>query len=114
MTCDESEMYPGQIITYTIKPVLGIPLEWVTEITHVDKYHYFIDEQRSGPYKIWHHEHRFMPIPKGVEMHDTIYYQLPFGPIGRLVNRLKVQRDIEAIFAFRETKMIELFGKVVV
>lgn len=112
MTCDTCEMYPGQIITYTIKPVLNIPLKWMTEITHVEKYKYFIDEQRIGPYKLWHHEHRFIPIPEGVEMHDMIYYQLPLGPIGRLVNALKVHNDIDGIFTYRRAKMIELFGEV--
>ena len=112
MTCDECEMYPGQIITYTIKPLLNIPLKWMTEITHVEKFKYFIDEQRMGPYKLWHHEHRFIPIPEGVEMRDMIYYQLPFGPLGRLINTLKVHNDIDGIFAYRRAKMIELFGNI--
>lgn len=110
MTCDECEMYAGQIITYTIRPVLNIPLKWVTEITHVDKFHYFIDEQVSGPYQFWHHEHRFIPAQNGVEMIDTVYYKLPLGPIGRGINAIFVQKDIEGIFEYRRKKLIEMFG----
>lgn len=103
-------MYPGQIIRYTIKPLWNIPIEWVTEITHVQKPYYFIDEQRIGPYKLWHHEHHFEPIEKGVLMHDTVYYQLFFGPIGKMVHSLKVKKDIETIFEYRKDKLEKVFG----
>lgn len=65
-----SKMYPGQVITYTVTPLLGIPLFWMTEITHVEEGRYFVDEQRVGPYSIWHHQHHFTAIPGGVEMTD--------------------------------------------
>jgi ligand-binding SRPBCC domain-containing protein len=107
---ENCQMYSGQIIAYTIHPFLNLPLEWVTEITHVEKPYYFIDEQRFGPYKFWHHEHRFNPIPNGVEMVDTIYYKLPFGILGKLINSLKVKSDLEEIFAYRREKMEKLFG----
>jgi ligand-binding SRPBCC domain-containing protein len=110
MTCDTSEMYPGQIITYTIRPLFNIPINWVTEITHVEKQVYFIDEQRFGPYSFWHHEHRFTAIPNGVSMADTVYYKLPFGPIGGLLNSIKVQKDVVGIFNYRNAKLEELFG----
>lgn len=90
--------------------MLGIPVKWVTEITHVDKPHYFIDEQRFGPYKFWHHEHRFKAIKQGVEIIDLIYYELPLGIVGTLINAIKVKRDIEAIFHYRTDKLNELFG----
>lgn len=105
-----STTYPGQIIHYKIKPVLNIPVEWVTEITHSQKPDYFIDEQRIGPYKLWHHEHRFEQIPNGVAMHDTVYYQLFFGFIGRSLNSLWVKKAIEAIFQYRKDKLENLFG----
>lgn len=107
---DPCEMYAGQIITYTIRPIGNIPLKWVTEITHVQKPDYFIDEQRFGPYKFWHHEHRFKAIPNGVEIIDLIYYQLPLGPLGKLLHAVKVKQDLEAIFAYRKTKLETLFG----
>lgn len=103
-------MYAGQIIHYTIKPLWKIPIEWVTEITHVKQPDYFIDEQRLGPYKLWHHEHRFAPIKNGVLMTDVVFYQLPFGPIGRAINFLKVKKDVEAIFEYRKVKLEKLFG----
>ncbi len=106
----DKKMYPGQIISYTIRPVLRIPIQWVTEITHVEDLKYFIDEQRFGPYKFWHHEHRFNKIANGVEMTDTIYYKLPFGIVGNLLNAIKIGPDIQAIFAYRKAKMEKLFG----
>ena len=106
----EGKMYPGQLIAYTIRPVLNFPIEWVTEITHVEELTYFIDEQRFGPYKFWHHEHRFYAISGGVEMVDTISYKVPFGFLGKLLNHLKIKSDIEEIFAYRRTKLEEIFG----
>lgn len=108
-TNDPEIMYPGQIITYTIRPFLGIPITWVTEITHMAHKEYFIDEQRFGPYAFWHHEHRFTSIANGVEMTDIIHYKLPFGILGQLL-KSKVQNDIHAIFAYRKAKIESLFG----
>ena len=103
-------IYPGQIIHYKIKPILGIPLEWVTEITHIQKPDYFIDEQRIGPYKLWHHEHHFEPIPNVVTIHDHVYYQLFFGFIGRGLNSLWVKKAVDTIFQYRKDKLENLFG----
>lgn len=103
-------IYAGQIIHYRIKPIWNIPIEWVTEITHVQKPDYFIDEQRSGPYKLWHHEHRFEAIENGVLMHDTVYYQLHFGFAGRALHALWVKSAVEAIFTYRKDKLETLFG----
>lgn len=106
----ETPAYAGQIISYTLYPLFGIPVNWMTEISHVEAPHYFIDVQLIGPYRVWHHEHRFVSLSGGVEVIDTVHYQLPFGPIGKLVNRLKVKRQLEAIFEFRRKKLQELFG----
>ena len=103
-------IYAGQIIHYKIKPICSIPIEWVTEITHCQKPDYFIDEQRIGPYKLWHHEHRFEQIPNGVAMHDHVYYQLFFGCIGRSLNSLWVKKVVEVIFQYRKNKLENLFG----
>lgn len=107
---DQKTMYAGQILFHTIRPILNIPINWVTEITHVEKHVYFIDEQRFGPYKFWHHEHRFLPHAEGVEMVDTVYYKMPFGVFGRLIHAIKVQQQIETIFSYRHKKLDELFG----
>ncbi|KAF3361694.1 hypothetical protein PHSC3_001817 [Chlamydiales bacterium STE3] len=106
-------MYPGQIIAYTIRPLWQIPIEWVTEITQAQEPHYFIDEQRFGPYKFWHHEHRFYPIPNGVEIIDLIHYKLPFGPLGKAFHHFKVKKDLEQIFFYRKAFMEEKFGQYV-
>lgn len=103
-------IYAGQIIIHYIRPILGIPMKWVTEITHVDKPNYFIDEQRLGPYKFWHHEHRFKVINQGVEITDLVYYELPLKIVGSLINTLKVKHDIDAIFKYRANKLNEIFG----
>lgn len=104
------KMYAGQVISYTIRPIMDFPIEWVTEITHVNEPHYFVDEQRFGPYKYWHHEHRFHSIENGVEMNDTVYYKMPFGVFGKLFHCLKVKKDLDAIFSYREAKLEKLFG----
>lgn len=108
---DGENMYPGQIITYTLTPLFGIRVKWMTEITHVVPGHYFIDEQRFGPYKLWHHRHTFTATPNGTDMHDEVNYVLPFGFLGAIAHSLFVKKRIEAIFTYR-TKVIEdLFGK---
>ena len=105
-----SSMYAGQIITYTIQPFGKLPFTWVSEITQFQEPHYFIDVQLFGPYKFWHHEHRFNPIFNGVEMVDTVYYKLPFGFLGKALHTLKVKRDLELIFSYRKAKLEKMFG----
>ena len=104
-------MYAGQLIEYTVKPVAGIPLYWMTEITQVKDRAYFIDEQRFGPYSLWHHQHHFREIPGGVEMTDIIHYKNPLGFLGRIANTLFVKNKLKDIFDFRFKKVEELFGK---
>ncbi|HRF78427.1 MAG TPA: SRPBCC family protein, partial [Chitinophagales bacterium] len=106
------KVYPGMIIQYTVSPVLNIPMRWVTEITHVKDLHYFVDEQRVGPYRIWHHEHHLKQIEGGVEMTDIVTYQPPMGILGSLANFLFIRKQLQSIFEFREKKLIELFGEM--
>lgn len=106
------KMYPGMMITYTVKPMLGIPVTWVTEITHVREQQFFVDEQRVGPYSIWHHQHFFKPIDGGIEMTDIVDYKLPFGLIGDIVQPFLVKPRLEHIFNYRNEKLEELFGKI--
>ena len=108
--CDFKKIYPGQIIIYTVTPILKIPLKWVTEITHVVDKKYFVDEQRFGPYALWHHKHFIREIDGGIEMEDVIHYKIPFGPIGVLANYLFVQKKLGSIFVYRRKKLVELFG----
>lgn len=110
---DDRKMFPGQIIHYTITPVLGIRLQWVTEITHVADKSFFVDEQRYGPYNFWHHKHFLKEIEGGVEMEDVVHYKLPMGFLGRLAHPLLVKPKLEEIFDYRKEKLIELFGKMV-
>jgi ligand-binding SRPBCC domain-containing protein len=105
-------MYAGQIIEYKVKPVLGIPLYWMTEITQVKDKEYFIDEQRFGPYTLWHHQHHFKEIPNGVEMTDIVHYKLPLGFIGKMGNALFVKKQLTEIFDYRFQKVTEMFGKM--
>jgi ligand-binding SRPBCC domain-containing protein len=104
-------MYPGQIIEYKISPVLGIPLYWMTEITHVHEQKYFVDEQRFGPYSMWHHQHHFRLVEDGVEMTDIVHYKLPFWFLGDIAHWLFVEKQLRAIFDFRYKKAAELFNR---
>jgi len=105
------KMYPGQILSYRLKPILRIPMSWVTEITHVKEKEYFIDEQRYGPYRFWQHQHHFLSIAGAVEMTDIVYYKIPFWILGDLANALFVKNQLDAIFAYRYKRIEELFGK---
>ena len=105
------KMYPGMIISYKVHPVLGIPTTWVTEITQVNEPYYFVDEQRYGPYKMWHHQHHFKEKENGVEMIDIVDYALPFDPFSRPINSLLVEKKVKEIFKFREKKLRLLFGQ---
>jgi ligand-binding SRPBCC domain-containing protein len=105
------DVYAGQVMTYKVRPLLGIPLFWLTEITHVADKKYFVDEQRKGPYKLWHHQHHFRAIEGGVEMTDLVHYRLPFGFLGSIANSVLVKKELEKIFAYRYHKIVELFGK---
>ena len=104
------KMYPGMIITYRVKPVLGIPLTWVTEITHVKPGVYFVDEQRVGPYVMWHHEHFIEPLETGVRMRDRVTYRLPLGILGRLAHRIFIRKQLEGIFNHRRKALEKRFG----
>lgn len=104
-------MYAGQIIEYTVKPVLGIPLYWMTEITQVKDKEYFIDEQRFGPYALWHHQHHFKAIPGGVEMTDIVHYKNPLGFLGNIANGIFVRNKLKQIFTYRFQKVEEMFGQ---
>jgi len=104
-------MFSGQIIQYIVTPVAGIKTKWVTEITHVKEGEYFVDEQRFGPYALWHHKHFIKAIPGGVEMEDIIDYKLPLGVLGQLAHPILVKPKLQEIFDYRKEKLIELFGK---
>ncbi|SDR74252.1 SRPBCC family protein [Gramella sp. MAR_2010_147] len=104
-------MFQGQIIQYIVTPVAGIKTKWVTEITHVREGEYFVDEQRFGPYALWHHKHFIKPVPGGVEMEDIIDYKLPFGVLGQMVHPFMVKPKLKEIFDYRRQKLTELFGE---
>ncbi len=108
---DDRPMFAGQIIQYIVTPIAGIRTKWVTEITHVADKHYFVDEQRFGPYALWHHKHFLKEIPGGVEMEDIVDYKLPLGFLGQLVHPFLVKPKLNEIFEYRHKKLIELFGK---
>lgn len=105
-------MYAGQVIEYKVSPVAGIPLYWMTEITHVEDGKYFVDEQRYGPYSMWHHQHHFKAVEGGVEMIDIVHYKLPFWFLGDIANSLLVKKQLKQIFNYRFFKVEELFGKL--
>jgi len=105
------KIYTGQIIEYKLNPLLNIPVYWMTEITFVENEKIFVDEQRSGPYSLWHHQHHFKQIENGVEMTDIVHYKIPFWFVGDIANTLFVQKKLNNIFKHRFEKTEKYFGK---
>ena len=106
------KMYPGMIICYEVSPLLGIKMNWLTEITQVNEKRFFIDEQRVGPYKIWHHQHHIEPIEGGVLMTDIVTYQPPMGFLGSIANALVIKNKLNEIFDYRRNVLNEIFGEL--
>lgn len=104
------KMYAGQIISYKIKIFPFFSSHWVTEITQVENLSFFIDEQRFGPYKMWHHEHRFKSENNTIGMHDKVTYKIPFGFLGRFAHFLFIRKKLESIFTFRAKLLSEKFN----
>ena len=110
LTALPERIHPGMMIEYRVRPLLGIPVRWLTEITHVEQGKFFVDEQRIGPYRIWHHEHHFKPLENGrLEMTDKVTYVLPFSPFSEIMHPLIVKPQLAKIFAFREKAVNEIF-----
>jgi ligand-binding SRPBCC domain-containing protein len=105
------KMYAGMMISYMVSPLAGIKMKWITEITHLSEMKYFVDEQRVGPYKMWHHQHHIEVIEGGVLMTDIIDYQPPFGFLGSIANSLIIKSQLDEIFNYRTIKLEEHFGK---
>lgn len=108
-----AHFYPGLIIVYRIKMFGGFPFEWVTEITQVQEPHFFVDEQRHGPYALWHHEHHFRETQGGVEMEDRITYKLPLGWLGNLFHGILIKPRLKRIFDHRRTVLHQRFGTLI-
>ncbi len=104
------EMYPGMIISYHVSPVLGIKVKWVTEITHVIDKKFFVDEQRIGPYALWHHQHHLKETKEGILMDDIVTYSPPFGILGQISNGLMIKSKLNEIFDYRRNRLNEIFG----
>lgn len=107
----DEKMYPGMIITYKVSPILGIKLNWMTEITQVKEHEFFIDEQRIGPYSMWHHQHKIKVIEGGVLMTDIITYKPPMGILGVFANSIFIKKQLEEIFDYRKTALEKRFGE---
>lgn len=103
------KMRQGMIIVYTVRPVMNIPVTWVTEITHVNEPFYFVDEQRFGPYKMWHHEHIFREVDDGIIMEDIVSYALPLGFLGRIAHWIFVRKKVQEIFKYRSAILKDYF-----
>lgn len=107
---DSETAYSGQIITYSIRLNKLIRMNWVTEITHLKEKSYFVDEQRYGPYKMWHHFHKFEAVNGGVMMTDIVHFKLPFPILSSIAYRIYVRKNLEQIFTFRTSKLNELLN----
>ncbi len=107
----DKKMYPGMFIVYSIRPLMNIPMRWVTEITHVEEKKFFVDEQRVGPYNIWHHEHHFEEKDGGVLMTDILHYDVGKSILGWLASQLFVDKKVRNIFEYRSQILDKRFGK---
>lgn len=106
----QQPMYQGMIIQYKVSPFPGVKMDWTTEITHVRDRVYFIDEQRFGPYALWHHQHHFAEVDNGVQMKDILHYKVPYGFIGTIADKLFVESRINQIFTYREKAIRKIFN----
>ncbi|NJN41419.1 MAG: SRPBCC family protein [Flammeovirgaceae bacterium] len=106
----KESIYAGQIIKYQVSILPFLKVNWVSEITTVNKPYLFIDEQRAGPYSFWHHQHHFHRLNDGVEMIDEVNYSVPLGILGQLANRLFVARELERIFEYRSDVLVKTFN----
>jgi ligand-binding SRPBCC domain-containing protein len=104
------KMHPGMIISYRVNPLPGFRTTWVTEITQVKEREFFVDEQRIGPYTMWHHQHKLEPINGGTLMTDIVSYKPPFGFLGSLANSILIKKKLEDIFGFRTHALEQIFG----
>jgi ligand-binding SRPBCC domain-containing protein len=104
------KMYEGQMIEYTVRPLFGIPMSWITEIKTVKENEFFVDEQRKGPYTIWHHEHHFKEVEGGVEMTDIVTYVVPLGILGKIAHPIIVKGKLEEIFKHRFEQVDKIFN----
>jgi ligand-binding SRPBCC domain-containing protein len=104
------KMYAGQIIRYKVSVKPWLTVNWTTEITHVNEPFHFVDDQISGPYSLWHHQHHFREVEGGVEMVDELHYAIPFGIFGRIANAVFVEREVNSIFDYR-FKILETYFK---
>jgi ligand-binding SRPBCC domain-containing protein len=102
-------MKKGAVIEYALR-VRGFPMRWLTEIERWDPPHGFVDVQRKGPYRLWRHTHRFFEADGGTRIVDDVAYALPFGPLGSLVHRFQVARDVSKIFDYRTERVRSLVG----
>ena len=105
------KMYEGQMIEYTVRPLFGIPMSWITEIKTVKENEFFVDEQRKGPYTIWHHEHHFKEVEGGVEMTDIVTYVVPLGILGKIAHPIIVKGKLEEIFKHRFEQVEKIFNE---
>jgi ligand-binding SRPBCC domain-containing protein len=101
-------VHPGMIITHRVSPFPKIRIQWVTEISHVQAPFLFVDEQRFGPYKFWHHQHHFSEIPGGTLMVDRVHYALPMGFLGDLTHPFLVKPKLDSIFSHRKSAVEEI------
>ncbi len=110
LTPDPIEMKMGTTLAYTLR-VRGFNIRWLAKIDRWNPPDEFVDIQIEGPYKVWHHTHRFSETEGGSLMEDIVRYELPLGPCGRLVHRLVVARDLSRIFDYRGQRIQEILGR---
>lgn len=105
-----AHMQAGMLIHYHVTPLFGLRMSWLSEITHVDAPRFFVDEQRLGPYRLWHHEHFFHRCDAGVQVDDIVTYALKYASMGTLVHAIWIQKRLQMIFDYRSSALHRRFG----
>ncbi|ADY52772.1 hypothetical protein Pedsa_2220 [Pseudopedobacter saltans DSM 12145] len=108
---DNTQIFEGMIIDYTVSPLLHIPIKWRTRITQVEWNKSFTDFQEKGPYKYWNHFHEFIPNESGILMKDTVNYELPLGFLGTLAHSIFVKNKLADIFNYRYQILEKMFNQ---
>lgn len=104
------EIYGGLMISYNMKAVFGMPMSWLSEISHCDSPHYFVYQQRIGPFKFWSHEVRLTINESKIQLEDIVFYSMPFGILGDLMHKLLIQKKLTDIFETRQSYLKQHWG----
>jgi len=108
------KIYAGLMISYQMKAVFGIPMNWLSEVSHCDEPKRFVYEQRIGPFKFWSHEVCLTEQQNGILLEDIMFYAMPLAWLGQLINTVLIADKLERIFDTRHAYLQSKFDMTAV